>query len=197
LAELDAYTFSASPGDMVIARMGLTAASPQFSSKLRIFGPDGGQICLAQSNGYVNFMELVCSLNASGIYTLIAGDHFGSGQGAYAIHLQRTTSPANATPINLGDSLTGVIANIPELDAYTFSGIAGNQAKVTMTRTSGGVGPKFRVFRPNGTELCKAEAIGSPAQTVCILDATGTYVILAGDLGGTATGHYTLTLQAF
>lgn len=75
-----------------------------------------------------------------------------------------------------------------------FSGTAGGQARVTMTRTSGSLAPKFRVYRPDGTELCTAQS-GSTAQILCVLDATGTYSILAGDQSGTLTGNYTLSLQ--
>ena len=50
-AEVDAYTFSASAGDKVVAKMSLASSgfSLQFSPRLQIFQPDGSRACLAQS----------------------------------------------------------------------------------------------------------------------------------------------------
>jgi YD repeat-containing protein len=194
-AELDAYTFSASAGDSVVARMGLTQTGAQFSPKLRIFRPDGSELCSAQSGAYESLRELFCQLDATGTYALLAGDRFAVGTSGYGLHLQRTNAPGGALPIGFGDTVSGSIAAAAELDAYTFSGTPGGQARITMTRVSGSLGPKLHFYRPDGTEFCQGNPSGSATEALCLLDVAGTYSILAGDGSGNATGNYTLSLQ--
>ncbi len=189
-AEADAFTFTGATGDRLFLRMAASVVDPQ----LRLYRPDGTLLCSGQNFGGTLDLSS-CVVDTSGTYTLLVTDNSGDETGGYNLHLQRTNGAGNATPINFSDTLNGGITTTAELDAYTFSGTAGNQARVTMTRISGSLSPKFRVYRPNGTELCIAETGGTTAQTLCALDTTGTYTILAGDRSGTATGNYALSLQ--
>jgi hypothetical protein len=193
-AELDAYTFSASAGDKVIARMSLASSGLQFSPRLQIFRPDGSQTCLAQSNGYEKFMELLCPLDTSGTYTLIGGDRFGRGKSAYGLHLQRTNAPGGSLPISFGATTTSTIDVVGKRITYTVAANNGDSLLVKMAREShSNLAPQVKVYRPDGSELCASQ--GFPAEGLCVLDTNGTYTISAGDGSGPGLGNYSLHLQ--
>jgi uncharacterized repeat protein (TIGR01451 family) len=189
--ELDAYTFTGAMGDRMLIRM-LDTSGSAFDAEFRVFRPNGTQLCSALSSGLA---ETTCALDANGSYTILAGELGGNLTGSYSLYLQSITSPANATPLSFGDISAATIDTVPELNAYTFVGTQNDQVLLRMLDTSAGAfDPEFRVYRPNGTQLCGGIS-ATLAEAFCTLDTTGTYTVLAGELGGDLTGSYQLTLD--
>jgi hypothetical protein len=85
LAETDAYTFSGSVGDTVLARVG---SGVLLYPDLRIYRPDGTLLCTGTVwTGY--WTEATCPLDAPGKHTILVGGGSGTRTGAYDVHLQR------------------------------------------------------------------------------------------------------------
>jgi hypothetical protein len=99
--------------------------------------------------------------------------------------------------MNFGETIQCSIDSTGEEDSYTFTGTAGDQVWVEMSRSSGSVWPNVGVNNPDGTYLCGAVKITdhSSAGVGCTLPSTGTYTIQAADYDRMGTGDYYLFLQ--
>jgi Zn-dependent metalloprotease len=109
------------------------------------------------------------------------------------------------TAINLGQTANGTLSTTDCLlqdgshyDAYTFSGVAGQQVAVTM---SADFDSYLLLLAPDGTTLATDDDGGGgsnsriPAASGLItLPASGTYTVLANSFSANATGSYTLNL---
>ncbi len=189
--ELKAFTFSAVAGDRVRMRM-LDASGSIFSPIFWLYRPDGTEVCYGYGDPVANAN---CALNVTGTYTILAGDNSGQYTGSFSLFLERLNNPGLPTPITFGQTLSGSINTQPELKAFTFSAVAGDQVRMRMLDTSGSIfSPIFWLYRPDGTEVCYG--YGDPvANANCTLNVTGTYTILAGDNSGQYTGSFSLFLE--
>jgi thermitase len=186
------YTFSGTTGDSVYIRLARAASSPSLSPEIKVYRPDGTLLC---SGWAAYFADKVCSLDATGAYTVLAFDHYGSGSGAYGLFIQRTSSPINATAATFGGNYTGTLV-AGTVEDYTFSGTAGDSVYVRYAKaaTSASLSPEIKVYRPNGALLCSGWATYF-ADTVCSLDATGAYTIVTFAHYGYGSGAYGLYVQ--
>ncbi len=189
--ELKAFTFSAVAGDQVRMRM-LDTSGSIFSPIFWLYRPDGTEVCYGYGDPVANAN---CTLNFTGTYTILAGDNSGQYTGSFSLFLERLNNPGLPTPITFGQTLSGSINTQPELKAFTFSAVAGNQVRISMSDASGSIfSPIFWLYRPDGTEACYG--YGDPvANANCTLNVTGTYTILAGDNSGQYTGSFSLFLE--
>ncbi|HYX40197.1 MAG TPA: Calx-beta domain-containing protein, partial [Pyrinomonadaceae bacterium] len=148
-------------------------------------------------------------LPQTGTYTIYANSAAANQTGNYSISLSVSSSNCPTAPISVGGNASGALANtdcrLPAdgsfLDAYTFSGTAGQQVAATLTSTS------FDAFlilnSPTGTALASDDNSGGgtnariPAATgFFTLPITGTYTIYANAALVNQTGNYTLTLSS-
>jgi hypothetical protein len=193
-ASAGTYRFDGASGDQAVVRMLRTAQLPAgvaFWPKYRIYRDDGSELCSVY-NG--TLAETTCMLDATGSYTILTSNQ--QGLGSYDLFLQRSNSPAGASPITYGETITDSINLAVALDAYSFSGLVGEQVHLQMTRLSGNLNPHFRVYRPDGTLLCEMQTTAGVSDTVCLLDAAGTHAILVGEYGGLPhTGGYNLLIE--
>jgi len=188
-AEMHAYSFSASTGDKILIRMADSGGS--LGSRFFVYRPDGSELC--KEGTYYELVETLCLLDASSSYTILAGDYTGSETGDYGLHIQRTNNPSGAASISFGTTKSGQISLPTEMDAYTFSGTAGDYVMVRMSVTSGDLASRFYVYKPDGSELCNQASLGGTAEESCTLPVSGTYTILVGDYWtGTGSGQYEL-----
>jgi hypothetical protein len=190
-AEMDAYTFAADAGDVVL--IGAGRSTGNLWPQIRIFDPEGSLVGIAADSTHA---EVQVMLAASGTYTLlIADDLNGSHTGGYGLHLQRLNNPGNARALVYGDLVSATINMVAEMDAYTFSGSAGDAIVINMARTSGSLWPQIRLFDPDG-EAAGTASGSTSAELNTTLTEAGTYTILAADdLNGTLTGGYDLQIQ--
>jgi hypothetical protein len=193
--EVDSYTFIASPGDIVIARAG--AAGSALRPALRILTPGGTSLCNA-SNPYGSMTEIAaCALTTSGTFTVQISDTSGTRTGSYGLHLQRLNGPGNTSALDVGQTTTGSILIAAEMDAYSFSGHAGDRVVIRMGTSSGTLRPLLRLYRNDGVKVCEG---GNPYGTAgelgsCALTQSGTYTLLVSDYGDVRTGTYGLHFQ--
>jgi len=194
LGEEDKYAFEGTAGDQVLLRMSRTSGT--LDPQMRVFHADGTAVPNCSASTILVTLELTCVLDGSGPYTLLASDGSGDETGGYALTLQRLNNPANATPIAIGEILSGTIDPAVELDTYTFTGTAGDRVLLRMSRTSGTLDPQLRVFRADGTAVpnCSASTILVTLEITCALDGSGPYTLLASDGSGDETGGYDLSL---
>jgi hypothetical protein len=73
------------------------------------------------------------------------------------------------------------------MDCFRFSATAGDIVRIRANRTSGSLIAVTQTFRPDGT--------AAPASCCVQIDTTGTHTIIVGDLSGTATGDYRISIQ--
>ena len=184
-------TFSASAGDRVRIRM-LDTSGSSFYPALWVYRPDDTQVCWTIGDPLAN---VNCALDATGTYTILAGDNSGQYTGSFNLFIERLNNPGEPTPIAFSQTLSEAITIQPELAAFTFSASAGDRVRLRMLDTGGSsFYPALWVYRPDGTEVCWT--IGNPLANVnCALDATGTYTILAGDNSGVYTGTFNLFIE--
>ena len=188
-SEMIAYTLIGIENDVVDLRM-IDISNPDVISEIRLYRPDGTLLCSAW-HVYSGLAETACTLDVSGTFTLLAGDHFGSATGTYGLHVQRLNNPGDTTSLEFGDTVTNTITLPSEMFAYTFTGIENDVVDMRMIGTSS----EIRLYRPDGTLLCSYWASYGLAETACTLDVSGTFTILAGDHFGFATDTYELHVQ--
>jgi YD repeat-containing protein len=111
--------------------------------------------------------------------------------GSYTLAYQRPNNPCTPVALTCGQS-TLRQANIPgQLDAFTFTGIGGDQANVRLTARSGAYSPFVEMYDASG------KLIGSTAAGLLrpFLTADGTYSLLVRDRAGVGLGSYRVSLQ--
>jgi hypothetical protein len=192
-AEMGAYTFSGLTNERVFVRMSLT--SGVYRPGIRIYNPDGTARCWV--NGDTIAEIPYCTLSSDGTYTILANDYYGDGSGGYNLFLQGLNHPGNAIPIASGQTKTGSIAVIGEVDTYTFAASAGDQIKMKMERAaSDTLWPRITVYDPSGFQVCTTWGYAIADLTSCALSSTGTYAVFLDDyLYQTHTGNYTIYFE--
>ena len=194
-AEFEAHTFSASSGDVILARM--SSGQCCNGREIRLYGPDGN---LLISKSDYSRVEITQTLSVAGNYTLLVTFASGSGgsyTGDYELHLQKLNGPSSATPIVYGQSLTDTIDLAAEFEAHTFSASSGD---VILARMSSGQccnGREIRLYGPDGNLLI-SKSDYSRVEITQTLSVAGNYTLLvtfASGSGGSYTGDYELHLQ--
>jgi len=189
IGDTDTFTFSANAGDSVLIRM--SYASGFLDPQVRLYGPDGKEV--ASGWDYSN-VEVSHVLPSDGQYTILACDYGGTDTGDYGIFVQRLDNPGNATAINFGQTISGSIDSVAQMDTYTFSASAGDSVLIRMSHTSAFLDPQVRLYGPDGKEVASGWDY-SNVEVSHVLPSDGQYTVLACDHGGTDTGNYTLSLS--
>lgn len=83
-AEIDSFSFRAAAGRSVKIRM--TRGANNLRPRIRVYGPDGNNICSAFSSGETTELS-GCDLPLMGTYTILADDT-GSRLGSYSMYLE-------------------------------------------------------------------------------------------------------------
>ncbi len=150
-SEIDTYTFNATAGDRVLIDMAVS--SGLLDPQIRLFGPNGTQVCqdYKTSGGAAEIAD--CQLPATGTYQILAGDYGSTETGNYGIFLQRLNQPGNSTVVTYGQNITRDIILTAEMDTFTFVGTANDWVVIDMAVTLGGLDPQIRLFRPDGTQF--------------------------------------------
>jgi hypothetical protein len=199
-SQSNSYSFVANAGDVFDFTM--TATSGTLSPRIRLYNPTGTLLNSASPafcNGSSIEMNTVL-LQASGTYTLVAGDCSDTHTGDYYIYAQQLNTPSGAKNLLFGQTQSGNIGLPAESDSYTFSANVNDDVVFTVDVKSGSLSPKLRLYSgSNGTLLSTASPAfcnGSTIETSTIqIPATGTYTVLAGDCSDTRTGAYDIYVQ--
>src|SRR5262245_38377571 len=130
--EVASFGFSANGGDRIIARMGRRTSG--VSPHIQVQAPGGATVCEAYSyNAAVD--TSVCLLPSSGTYTLLASNYNSTNTGGYGLTLQRLNAPVGASLLSFGATALASIVVAGELDAYTFTALAGDTVLARMGST--------------------------------------------------------------
>jgi|GEM_PF-3426409 len=185
VAELDAFTFSGTAGDVITPFL-LVSTTANFNSRYQLYDPDGQFI-------FISISTTTIVLPKSGTYTILVSYNFGSSQtGGYVLAFQRTKNPCNAVPIVCGTPQSGSIDAVAKLDPFIFSGTAGDVITlIRLTSTTANFNSQYQLYDPDGLLI-----FTSISTTTITLAKTGTYTILVSyNFGSSPTGAYVLVFQ--
>jgi hypothetical protein len=187
LGDLDSYTFDASVGESLqlrFADIDATALIP----RMWLYGPTGALV--ATTWGY-DIASMDATAPATGTYTVVLSDYYGTGTGDYELHFVRGTGANEHGALVSGGVRTQTLTR-GDLDSYTFAGNAGDSVQLRMTDTAAGaLIPHISVFGPTGALV--TTTWGYDVATLNLtLSASGTFTVVASDYYGTGTGNYTL-----
>ncbi|RPJ49799.1 MAG: hypothetical protein EHM21_06280, partial [Chloroflexi bacterium] len=223
--QADTYTFTAQLGDAII--VSASRVSGSLWPKLRLYDPQGHLIADKSSAIHTeiaidlvqNFIFLPITTNnaassgpalqlrpgppetiaaAPGVYTLRVSDGFnGTYTGSYNLYLQKRNPPSGAASAAYAQNVNGAIAQPAEMDAVTFTAAAGDRIIFGMSRVSGDLWQKMRLYNPLGVLVQEiSSAIHSEMNYTIPAGASGVYSIFTMDgFNGTYTGSYNLYIQ--
>jgi uncharacterized delta-60 repeat protein len=175
--EVDEYVFAGTTGDDI--RLDLESTGLEGIYALR--DPNGATI---STNTFAspNDRHVFATLASTGDYTVEVTGEFASEVGTYTIGLDLHESQP-ATPISLPADLAGDIGFTVEVDAYTFTGTAGDEIMVAAVRDATGAGP-----------LSGAVIVRSPSNAILMEDAFSN-AVAGRALRLPADGQYTVEVS--
>ncbi len=206
----DAYTFSGTSGQQI----SITMSSGAFDTLLFLNGPNGVQVATDDDGGGGTNSRIPATsgfftLPSTGTYTIQASSFSANTAGTYSLALTSQTPSGCSSPvtINFGQTINGTLSGSDcrftdnsFFDAYTFSGVAGQQVSVSMA--SGSFDTFLFLLRPDGTTLSSDDDGGGGTDSriptgsgSLTLPTTGIYTIYTSSFSPNTTGAYSLTLN--
>ena len=209
-SQIDQYTFSGNAGQVISVSLysSLDGAS---NSKMvaDIYDPNGNLVTTA-SAGSQGFSDAGggatnLTLAVGGTYTILVHDVNNTQTAKYALSLQTVNNGGcESKVIECGQTVMTNTSFNSEMDAYTFSGSAGQMISVSLYSSLDGSSNSKMVadiYDPNGNLLTTASA-GSQGfsdagggGTNLTLAVGGIYTILVHDVAYCQTAQYALSLQ--
>jgi hypothetical protein len=191
--DFDVYRFTSNAGDRVIIDAVPTGGAA--NTYLSLYPPGGGAAVLVSGGHRVEYQTLV-----SGTYTLLLEDQGLNDTGSYDVTILDVTSGPLTTvadpdggPIASAEVKSGQINQDVDLDAFTFTGSAGDEVVIGAIHTGGGsMNTNITLYPPGGGP---AEAISYSSDRLDTqLQQSGTYTIVLEDYSNTYPGSYSLSL---
>jgi hypothetical protein len=184
--EVDAWSFTASAGDVMTFRLNVTNSLTQFSPRLELFDPQGRTVSASGTT-------FTGTLTNAGGYTLLVSYNSGTSRtGDYWLTVEKLNTSCDATTLNCPDLLTNSMSAIEEIDAYTIPVPPGGAyTTLRLESLTASFTATMELFDPLG------RAVGSALSTLTSnLTNTGNYTLLVSHSSGTSrTGDYRLALQ--
>jgi len=183
------FSVSALAGDQLFLTMG---TSGSLGPQLQLYDPSGDLVA-SDYELYPGLAQFSAKVSITGAYSILADDATDDGSGNYTLYLNRLNNPADAIPINFGETHHGIISRNANL--FSFDAVAGDKLSLTMS-TSGRLGPDLRLQNPLGDQIAHDfEFYAGLAQFTVSAPLTGTYSIRADDAGDDDSGEYILSLN--
>ena len=197
--EVASYTFSASPGDQIVAGFGLAEGDVEYAPFMEIVAPDGTVIGKDDSTdtGFGGSgVNVEAKATQGGIYTLLMGDFDKGGNttaARYTVSLAVGAGQAvpadqpggeNSGPIVGGQTLTGNLRNA-EVASYTFDAPAGARlaAGFGFSETDVNFQPYVEIVAPDGSVISRSETGFGDMSVIAFGKAktAGIYTLIIGD----------------
>jgi hypothetical protein len=184
-AEVDAYSFAASEGD-VVAIGAATASGFSACAVTRLFDPTGLPVAESACNDFIQTPPL-----HTGTYTALVSDTNLLNSGNYNIDLQFLVGDRCATDVQCGQPAVGATSTPADMDSYTFTANAGDNIALNAHIVSGTGCFVAVLYGPSGAYL---------GNSLCItlyysgLPQTGTYTVLVVNSDFQSSGTYQLDL---
>lgn len=190
--ETHMYSFLAQAGDRVIIRMNRTYGT--LEPKLELYNADGQRLALAGIGSYYAHILDAYLLDGQG-YFFLCSDIDGPGRGGYAVSIQCTNRPSNATLIEFEDFERDSLAYFSEMKAYQFYALPGDAVMVQMIGIGEYMDPRLELFNPDGVRI--GTSVDDYEAVIIKENLTdgGFYTILASDERSDETGAYFLILH--
>lgn len=190
--EIHQYSFSAQEGDRVIIRLNRTSGT--LEPHLELYDPSGALV--AQAGIGTSWAQLVdIYMPFTGSYNFRCMDGSGPGRGDYAVSLQATNRPGNATTISFDDVIRDSIEMYSEMHAYRFLADAGESVMIQAIAIDGGLDPRIELFDPLGVRLGSAQDASEAVLIRNSLSGSGYHTILISDDRASETGSYFLVIH--
>src|SRR6202158_4421932 len=190
----DSFSFKVAAGVTFVASLGETGNhDTHFVPKIDLVPPGSGE-----GRGVAHPLNArLEEINAAGgtwtIKVSQAKEGYATG-GAYALTLLQTPG-ATGTAMTAGKTYSG--SNVRgKVDVYTFDGVAGHTATLTLSPTGGnGFYPESYIFEPTGG-LAGGVGCAASCQKDVPLKASGTYTVMVWKVDGVdVTGAYSLSVN--
>lgn len=192
-AEIDAYTFQADAGDVIVAHM--RGISKDVEARMELYSPDGNLIVTNTNRGRLGLLKPV-TLPVSGQYILLAMDDGGNDIGDYALSLQYTNSHVDCAISLDCNSIkeTWNLGSTAEIDAFSFYGTANEKLSLTVSDVDPVIEPRFELYAPDGSLVVDASSGSVSSKSNVILPADGSYTLLVMDYEGNDEGRYQIDI---
>jgi hypothetical protein len=188
----DDYTYTAQSGGSLLVTAGETGAhDDNFVLTIDRTTP-GGDVRGTGKTYSVTLAEQNVS-EGNWVLKVLRADGGNTG-GAYKITLVQIPG-ASGTAMSNGHTYDGSVGG-GEIDVYTFTGAAGVNRTVTLTRTDeNGAVPGMSVYTPTGAPIANMSCASSCPQDVQVA-ADGTYTVLVSRQGDSAAaGAYSISVK--
>jgi hypothetical protein len=200
---IETWTFTGSAGEHVILTAVTTSGA--LDTQLQLYPPSGPVEAQSLCDIFGCRDQLDVVLAQSGTYTLLVSDNGLNDAGSYDLTLFRFDGPTSCVDDPDGGALTcdqhrsGTISSPTDIDAYQFTGAAGDRVFLTAATTSGALDTRMLVYAPGAStpepaSLC--DIFGCRDQLEFQLAASGTYTVLVEDGSLGNTGDYDIYLYS-
>ncbi|MEM9821240.1 MAG: GEVED domain-containing protein [Bacteroidota bacterium] len=193
IAEVDAYTFTASTSDHILINM--VKNNPSIESELELYGPSGELVSADAPAEGMATIELN-GLPVDGEYLLLVKDGKGNDTGTYSLSLQMLNNSNCVETIECNTlSLTTDLELGGEIDIYAIELAQGDVFNARMRGVLNGIDSYLKLIGPDGTLLVEDYANSAMAEIVdFVLPADGLYSLLATDRNGNDIGDYGISI---
>ena len=203
LSDMDGFTFSGTMGRRV--RIVVSRTSGDLEPAVFLYPPGGGTIEASGQAWYQSTTSIDRQLSGNGQYTVVVADADHNKLGGYNItFLDLSGSLTSATDpdggvIYSGQTLSGQINSLSDMDAFTFVGTLGQRVRIVVTRTSGDLEPAVYLYPAGGgqAEASDEAWYEASASIERQLSTGGQYTIVVQDADDDKIGRYNITVQAF
>jgi hypothetical protein len=203
VGDLDAWSFSATPGDLVELRVAQLSGGNTFVPRVRIFDADGVKVGEASgsASGSAEARGTILPQSTND-HIVVIDSATPEGTGNYRLQVMRLPGEVSTPSSDTGGELAnggnhdGAIA-IGDLDAWTFTADAGEMIFLRAAQTSGGTdfAPRIRVYDATGTMVA-----GDVAQNTATSEArvdypsaeSGTFTVVVDSWLVEGAGNYRL-----
>ena len=188
---VDAFQFSGNAGDTVI--INAVARSGDLDTFIDLYSPSG----IKEADSRPWYDQLSWKLNETGTYTILVSDYGLDGAGTYSITFQKIPGAVSSAGdpdgglIASGQTMSGTIV-ASDMDAFQFSGNAGDTVIITAGCTSGDLDIVMDLYSPTGNREQQAD---TGEQMSVALAETGTYTIILSDSSLSESGTYSISLN--
>lgn len=189
--DVDVWTFTGSPDQRILVRVGEVQPQADIRPHVRLYGPSGQ--LMAEETGF-DAVELQARATLSGLHTLVISGALAISDGGYQVHLLQMpgtvfTAAGDEGGLVTGGSLKSGKIAYADLDPWLFTGCHGDPLTITARVTSGagGLVPWLRLFGRDGNLLASRSG-ASPLTLTATTPADGTYLLVLSDGNGSGMG---------
>ncbi len=187
--QVDNFTIAATAGDRLrlhVAPSSGGTSRPALTTG--VLSPGGAVTCPAKADD-----DLDCPIPATGTYTVVVRDFYGTGIGGYTITPQRLTNPVGCGTLTVPATTAGTVT-LGGNPCHRIAATAGERIRLHTVPTAKGTGLAIwtDLIAPAGTVACGGKTAGD---LDCAITATGTYTAIVRDYYGQNTGPYAITPQ--